>query len=572
MRLRDSSSRPAVVLIAVLIVVVLLSLAAYKYNDLMTAEYRATDSSFRAAQARAYAVSGVNYTAALLSTNLDDTAGGNPWDNSGLFQSITVPSSAKNGKPGRFSVLSLVGSDDAITNSQGYRFGLCDEASKINVNSLLLLGKSGKGGSSGGGSAGAGSSSASSGGTSSGSTPSTATEPGMLVLMQLPNMTADVANAILDWIDPNDPQRTSGAKETYYSALSPPYHCKNGPLDSLEEMLLIKGVTPQLLFGSDKNRNGQLDPGEDGSGQVDLGWSAYLTVHSREANYDNTNQPRVYLNDSDLDTMANGLSAATINEDLVTFIIAARLYGVASNTVMVTLGSSSSGGTSFSFSGSFSLSTPPLSQADKDAIAAQIATDREKGDKKLKAIKSLWSLINAKVDVKITDAKTGKVTTKSLPSPLNVTDQQRTLLPPLLDKCTVTDGFDLVPRLNINTASKTVLNAFASAFPQLDAAAMQTIIDKRPTPTDATSDPIYKTHAWLLTEAKLDVKTIKLIEPYITTRAQVYRFQAVGYAENGGPVSRIEAVVDANQGRPRIVYWRDLSELGKGFDINAAGN
>ena len=318
MRLKDSSSRPAVVLIAVLIVVVLLSLAAYKYNDLMTAEYRATDSSFRAAQARAYAVSGVNYTAALLSTNLDDTAGGNPWDNSGLFQSITVPTSAKNGKPGRFSVLSLVGSDDAITNSQGYRFGLCDEASKINVNSLLLIKSSGSGGSGGGGgSTGASSSRTSSSSTSSTSTPtSTTTEPGMLVLMQLPNMTEDIANAILDWIDPNDPQRTSGAKETYYSALSPPYHCKNGPLDSLEEMLLIKGVTPQLLFGSDKNRNGQLDPGEDGSGQVDLGWSAYLTVHSREANYDNTNQPRLYLNDSDLDTMANALSAATINTNL----------------------------------------------------------------------------------------------------------------------------------------------------------------------------------------------------------------------------------------------------------------
>ena len=50
--------------------------------------------------------------------------------------------------------------------------------------------------------------------------------------------------------------RTNGAKESYYSGLTPPYHCKNGPLDSLEEMLLIKGVTPQLLFGNDKNRNG----------------------------------------------------------------------------------------------------------------------------------------------------------------------------------------------------------------------------------------------------------------------------------------------------------------------------
>jgi hypothetical protein len=26
-------------------------------------------------------------------------------------------------------------------------------------------------------------------------------------------------------------------------------------------------------------------------------------------------------------------------------------------------------------------------------------------------------------------------------------------------------------------------------------------------------------------------------------------------------------VIDTNMGRPRIVYWRDLSELGKGFDL-----
>ena len=331
MRLRDSASRPAVVLIAVLIVVVLLSLAAYKYNDLMTAEFRATDSSFRAAQSRAYAVSGVNYTAALLATNLDDTAAGNPWDNSGLFQGINVPSTAKNAKPGRFSILTVVGSDDATTSSQGYRFGLCDEASKINVNALLLLaqsGTSGKGGASGG-SGGTSSAGASSTAASSTATTGTSGELGNLVLMQLPNMTDDIANAILDWIDPNDPKRASGAKESYYSALSPPYHCKNGPLDSLEEMLLIKGVTPQLLFGNDKNRNGKLDADEDGSGQVDLGWSAYLTVHSREVNYDNSNKPRLFLNDTNLDTMAAALPAA-VGEDLANFIIAARLYGVTS--------------------------------------------------------------------------------------------------------------------------------------------------------------------------------------------------------------------------------------------------
>jgi hypothetical protein len=47
----------------------------------------------------------------------------------------------------------------------------------------------------------------------------------------------------------------------------------------------------------------------------------------------------------------------------------------------------------------------------------------------------------------------------------------------------------------------------------------------------------------------------------------VYRIQAVGYFDKAGPVARVEAVIDTNAGKPRIVYWRDLTELGKGFEI-----
>jgi hypothetical protein len=44
--------------------------------------------------------------------------------------------------------------------------------------------------------------------------------------------------------------------------------------------------------------------------------------------------------------------------------------------------------------------------------------------------------------------------------------------------------------------------------------------------------------------------------------------QSVGYFEGGGPSARIEAVIDTNAGRPRIIYWRDLTELGKGYELS----
>jgi hypothetical protein len=44
----------------------------------------------------------------------------------------------------------------------------------------------------------------------------------------------------------------------------------------------------------------------------------------------------------------------------------------------------------------------------------------------------------------------------------------------------------------------------------------------------------------------------------------VYRVQSVGYFDGPGPMARVEAVIDTNAGRPRIIMWRDVTELGGG--------
>ena len=58
-----------------------------------------------------------------------------------------------------------------------------------------------------------------------------------------------VVNCILDWIDPDDNPRIQGAENSYYQDLSPSYYVKNGPIDDLSELLLIKGITPELYWG-----------------------------------------------------------------------------------------------------------------------------------------------------------------------------------------------------------------------------------------------------------------------------------------------------------------------------------
>ena len=58
-----------------------------------------------------------------------------------------------------------------------------------------------------------------------------------------------VVDSILDWRDPDDFYRVNGAENDYYHSLKEPYDCKNANLDSIEELLLIRGVTPDLFHG-----------------------------------------------------------------------------------------------------------------------------------------------------------------------------------------------------------------------------------------------------------------------------------------------------------------------------------
>jgi len=66
-----------------------------------------------------------------------------------------------------------------------------------------------------------------------------------------------VSDCILDWVDADDETRPAGAESDYYQGLPTPYYAKNGPIDDISELLLIKGVT-QAMFdgGQDTNSAG----------------------------------------------------------------------------------------------------------------------------------------------------------------------------------------------------------------------------------------------------------------------------------------------------------------------------
>ncbi len=153
-------------------------------------------------------------------------------------------------------------------------------------------------------------------------------------------------------------------------------------------------------------------------------------------------------------------------------------------------------------------------------------------------------------------------TTTVFSSPLRDSSTIRDLLPKLFNKFSLVQESEIPARINVTTAPADVLRTIPD-FTETD---VQNILSVRPK-MSASEAPgeIFQTPAWLMTEANMQVTTLRKLEKYVTTRSQVYRVQSVGYFADGGPASRVEAVIDVTGGRPRFVIWRDLSELGKGW-------
>ena len=127
------------------------------------------------------------------------------------------------------------------------------------------------------------------------------------MLLRLPGMTAELAASIIDWRDENSEITPGGAEDEYYLLLPEPYNCKNAPLETVDEILLIKGASEELLYGEDTNLNSILDgyendgdlsdPPDNRNGRLDTGFYDYVTVYSVETNLDSEGNQRININD-----------------------------------------------------------------------------------------------------------------------------------------------------------------------------------------------------------------------------------------------------------------------------------
>ncbi len=61
-----------------------------------------------------------------------------------------------------------------------------------------------------------------------------------------------IVDSILDWRDQDELVRLHGAESEYYASLSNPYKSKNADFDTVEEVLLVKGMTSSILYGTSR--------------------------------------------------------------------------------------------------------------------------------------------------------------------------------------------------------------------------------------------------------------------------------------------------------------------------------
>ena len=85
-----------------------------------------------------------------------------------------------------------------------------------------------------------------------------------------------ISDSILDWIDSNKNHRINGAENDYYRTQHPPYYAKNGKIETLSELLKIRGVTEEIFYGSQE---------EDGEYK---GIAQFLTVYKFASTNPNT--------------------------------------------------------------------------------------------------------------------------------------------------------------------------------------------------------------------------------------------------------------------------------------------
>ena len=348
---------------------------------------------------------------------------------------------------GRFSVLRAGREDEG----GGVLYGISDEESRLNVNvaSAEELGK-------------------------------------------LEGLTTDVVAAIIDWRDPDDVVTPGGAELEYYASLQPPSQPRNGPLQTVRELLMVRGFSSDLL-GSDTPPAGALDePGvssdENSPNNLNPGLAGLLTVDSSPQDISASGGERVNAQTAD-DRSLTGVRGITT--DIARAIVAHRGQN--------------------QFKSIADLLDVTAAQ-NRNGLGAAAAGDQAGQDQS-----------NPAPDGQSPNPPASSNGPKVI---------SQDLLMDIADELTVADG-DLKGAVNINTASLDVL----SCLPGVTRDLAQAIISYR------QSAGFFPNVSYLLKVDGMTRDIFKQLAPRVSVRSDTFRILCEGRVGVGGTRQRIQEIV-----------------------------
>jgi type II secretory pathway component PulK len=362
-------------------------------------------------------------------------------------------------------------------------------------------------------------------------------------LIRLPNMTDDVANAIIDW---RTESSSGGSSNTSYSSLG--YTAKHAPFETVEEMLLVQGMSRDLLYGANAGTGAATDGGNGAAAAVPLGQAAsFQQSNSRmmsdlqTANglYDlltvYSNEPAGATTTGTGSASGSGGGAAgggggkiNINQ-----LDAAQTGGNTGRTGSAA-GSTAAGRTGSSAAGA------NAGTGDRDRLRQLLENQlgNTRGDQIVDSIGRGTRF----VDVFDFYFKTG-------------------LKPDEFDKIfnsiTTTTGA-AKGRINVNTAPRDVL----MTLPGLESSDVDKLIAQRQTATSSATAG-QASMSWVATA--LDKKAVGL-GTLITSTSNQFSADIVAVSGNGRAFKRVRIVIDASSSSPQIIYRRELTDRGWPMD------
>ena len=321
-------------------------------------------------------------------------------------------------------------------------------------------------------------------------------------LGKLYQMTPDIVAAIMDWRDEDNAVSPGGAESEYYMSLQPPYLARNGPLQTVRELFMVRGITTELLSGLDNHQNGLLDADEDSpntvvSDMLDLGWAGMLTADSSVNNLNAAGNERVNIQSAD-EASLTGVKGIT--PDIAKAIIAYRAQNRFSSIVDL-------------------LDVVAAPNRGQTGNATQPNTQAGPGP--------------------------NPGAPGANPSGPKVIDEN--LLMDIADDLTSDSGSDLAGVINVNTAGLEVL----ACLPGLNRDLAQAIISFR------QSNGFLPNIAWLLKVPGVNRDILKQLAPRVTARSETFRILSEGKVGSSGVVQRVQEIVHVGLRELTTVSYRE---------------